>query len=134
MAAAKILVVDDDKNLLELARARLEGSGYAVLTAPGDEQALRASHRAGKGALLVTEKLAFKETFRNRRAVDRDERLVLSIAREVNGLGNQFFTRAAFAVNVDRRIGLGDPRYGFQEALHFVAFGNDVGEVILLFQ
>ncbi len=40
MAAAKILVVDDDKNLLELARARLEGAGYAVLTAPGDEPGL----------------------------------------------------------------------------------------------
>src|SRR6185503_19059083 len=40
MPSAKILVVDDDKNLLELARARLEGAGYNLVTASNNEQAL----------------------------------------------------------------------------------------------
>src|SRR5688500_2364667 len=43
MSAAKILVVDDDKNLLELARARLEASGYGVVTAADEDQALGAA-------------------------------------------------------------------------------------------
>jgi two-component system response regulator GlrR len=43
MALAKILVVDDDRNLLELARTRLEGANYAVVTALGVEQALTAA-------------------------------------------------------------------------------------------
>jgi two-component system response regulator GlrR len=43
MAAAKILVIDDDKNLLELARTRLEGANYSVVTALGDEPAVTAA-------------------------------------------------------------------------------------------
>jgi two-component system response regulator GlrR len=43
MAAAKILVVDDDKNLLELARTRLEAASYGVVTALGVDQALTAA-------------------------------------------------------------------------------------------
>jgi len=45
-AAAKILVVDDDKNLLELARARLEAANYGVVTTLGVEQALAAAKDA----------------------------------------------------------------------------------------
>jgi two-component system response regulator GlrR len=45
MAAAKILVVDDDKNLLELAKTRLTASNYDVTVALGCEEALD----AGKG-------------------------------------------------------------------------------------
>jgi len=44
MAASKILVVDDDKNLLELAKTRLTASGYAVTVAIDRDQALEAAN------------------------------------------------------------------------------------------
>ncbi|HME60697.1 MAG TPA: response regulator, partial [Candidatus Binatia bacterium] len=58
MAAAKILVVDDDQNLLELARARLAGAGYDVVTAPGDEQALAAAKSGNFDLSIVDLRLA----------------------------------------------------------------------------
>jgi two-component system, NtrC family, response regulator GlrR len=36
---AKLLIVDDDRNLLELMKMRLETSGYAVTTAPDEDEA-----------------------------------------------------------------------------------------------
>jgi two-component system response regulator GlrR len=58
MAAARILVVDDDKNLLELARTRLEGSGYEVVTAGGDEPALTAAREGVFDLAIVDLRLA----------------------------------------------------------------------------
>ncbi len=58
MAAAKILVVDDDKNLLELARARLEGAGYGVFTAVSDEPALAAAREGVFDLAIVDLRLA----------------------------------------------------------------------------
>lgn len=43
MSAPNILVVDDDKNLLELLRMRLESSDYGVVTALREEDALSAA-------------------------------------------------------------------------------------------
>ena len=40
MSAAKILVVDDDKNILELVRMRLESANYEVATALKEEEAI----------------------------------------------------------------------------------------------
>jgi len=42
MVAPKILVVDDDKNLLELAKTRLAAANYGVTVALGQEEALEA--------------------------------------------------------------------------------------------
>ncbi|MEW6602936.1 MAG: response regulator, partial [Nitrospirota bacterium] len=42
MALGKILVVDDDSNLLEVIRMRLESVKYDVVTARGEEDALKA--------------------------------------------------------------------------------------------
>ena len=39
MASGKLLVVDDDRNLLELIRIRLESSGFEVYTAPDEVEA-----------------------------------------------------------------------------------------------
>ena len=58
MAAAKILVVDDDKNLLELARARLEATGYGVITAGGEESALAAAKDGSFDLAIVDLRLA----------------------------------------------------------------------------
>jgi two-component system response regulator GlrR len=68
MTAAKILVIDDDKNLLELARTRLEGANYSVVTTLGDEPAVTAAkdgfdlaivdlRLAGQDGITVMEKL-----------------------------------------------------------------------------
>ena len=42
MSSGKILVVDDDQNLLELVKMRLESAGYVVITASREEDALEA--------------------------------------------------------------------------------------------
>jgi two-component system, NtrC family, response regulator GlrR len=41
--AGTLLIVDDDRNLLELMKIRLESSGYAVVAAPDEEEAKRAA-------------------------------------------------------------------------------------------
>ena len=41
MSSGKILVVDDDRNLLEIIRIRLESSGYEVVTTLVEEEAKR---------------------------------------------------------------------------------------------
>ena len=58
MAAAKILVVDDDRNLLELARTRLEGASYGVVTALGAEEALTAANDGSFDLAIVDLRLA----------------------------------------------------------------------------
>jgi len=40
MASGKILVVDDDKNLIELVKMRLESAGYEVAAALKEEDAI----------------------------------------------------------------------------------------------
>jgi len=42
MASEKILVVDDDSNLLELIKMRLESAGYEVTTLLNEHDALEA--------------------------------------------------------------------------------------------
>jgi DNA-binding response OmpR family regulator len=42
MSSAKILVVDDDQNLLELVKMRLESASYEVTTASREVDALEA--------------------------------------------------------------------------------------------
>ena len=42
MASEKILVVDDDRNLLELLRMRLEAARFHVVTAPSEDEAVEA--------------------------------------------------------------------------------------------
>jgi DNA-binding response OmpR family regulator len=43
MCLAKILVVDDDKNLLEIIKMRLESASYEAVTAHNAEEALSAA-------------------------------------------------------------------------------------------
>jgi len=58
MNSAKILVVDDDKNLLELARARLAEAGYNVVTASTNEQAVAVTKDASFDLAIVDLRLA----------------------------------------------------------------------------
>jgi two-component system, NtrC family, response regulator GlrR len=58
MVAPKILVVDDDKNLLELAKTRLAAANYGVTVALGQEEALQAVNNESFDLAIVDLRLA----------------------------------------------------------------------------
>jgi two-component system response regulator GlrR len=58
MVASKILVVDDDKNLLELAKTRLAAANYGVTVALGQEEALEAVNNISFDLAIVDLRLA----------------------------------------------------------------------------
>ena len=58
MVAPKILVVDDDKNLLELAKTRLAAANYGVTVALGQEEALAAVNNESFDSAIVDLRLA----------------------------------------------------------------------------
>src|SRR5262245_39835245 len=59
---------------------------------------------AGKGAALMSEQLALQQSFRNGRAINRDEGRSRSITMMINRSRNQFLARARLTSNenVDR--------------------------------
>ena len=58
MSAARLLVVDDDRNLLELARARLRGANYDVAVAVDAEEAIQATTTVNFDLSIVDLRLA----------------------------------------------------------------------------
>ena len=58
MVAPKILVVDDDKNLLELAKTRLAAANYGVTVALGQEEAFEAVNNESFDLAIVDLRLA----------------------------------------------------------------------------
>ena len=58
MSTPKILVVDDDKNLLELAKTRLTASNYDVIVAAGYDEALEAANAQNFDLAIVDLRLA----------------------------------------------------------------------------
>jgi two-component system, NtrC family, response regulator GlrR len=44
LASGKILIVDDDRNLLEVLKVRVESAGYDVITVTNEDEALEAAH------------------------------------------------------------------------------------------
>ena len=63
---------------------------------------------AGEGALLVAEQLGFEHAFRQRGAIELDERLVLARREIVHGAGEQLLAGAAFPAQQHGRIRFGD--------------------------
>ena len=59
---------------------------------------------AGERPLLVAEQLRFEQVFRDRRAVDGDERAVGPRAEHVQRAREQLLARAALAFDQDRRV------------------------------
>jgi two-component system response regulator GlrR len=57
MSAGKILIVDDDANLLELMKTRVETAGYAVTTAFGADEAKAAAKSVSFDLSVVDMKL-----------------------------------------------------------------------------
>src|SRR5262249_43045962 len=70
----------------------------------GFEGALARSDRAGEGAALVTEELAFEKLRGNRAAVDDDERPVAPHALAVDRLRRRFFSGARFTFDEHGRV------------------------------
>jgi two-component system, NtrC family, response regulator GlrR len=58
MSAPRILVVDDDKNLLEIARTRLAANNYNVTVARGSEEALEATKAQNFDLVILDLRLA----------------------------------------------------------------------------
>jgi len=85
-------------------------------------------HRAGECALLVPEQLAFEQGFGNRRAVDRDERALVSGARIVDRPRQQLFPRSARAEQHDGDIGARDALDRPCDLEHFRRRGHDPAE------
>ena len=63
---------------------------------------------AGEGAAHVSEEFALEQTLRDRRAVDRDERLRRAAAREVDGARDDFLAGAALAADQHARAAARD--------------------------
>ena len=69
-----------------------------------DEQAAPGSNRPGEGAPDVSEQLALEQGFRDRSAIDRDERPVAPRAGLVDGARQQFLAAAALAQQQDGHV------------------------------
>jgi two-component system response regulator GlrR len=61
MASTKILVVDDDKNLLETVRMRLELKSYEVITALNEEEAMEIAKREAPDLSIVDLQLVHRD-------------------------------------------------------------------------
>jgi len=63
-AMGKVLIVEDEKNLLELYRMELEEEGYSVATAESGEAALRVSEEFQPDLVVLDIKLGEEEGLR----------------------------------------------------------------------
>ena len=91
-------------------------------------------HRAGEGALLVTEQLGLEQVLRQRAAVDRDEWLMLPVAVEMQRARDQFLAGAAFALDQNRAVGVGDLVDQIVNLLHLLARADDVLEPVFVLE
>jgi len=53
MASGKILVIDDDRNLTEVLKVRVESAGYEVTTAMTEEEAIEATKNQAPDLAIV---------------------------------------------------------------------------------
>ena len=82
-------------------------------------------HRAGEGALLMAEQLAFQQGLGDRRAIDRDEGLLGARAQAVDRLRQHLLAGAAFAKQQHGDIGRRDLLDGAQRPRHLRARRDD---------
>ena len=87
--------------------------------------------RAGECAALVTEEFAFEQLFRNGGAIDREKRLLISIAVMINGAGNKLLARAAFTGDERGRIACGDLADKLENLLHRFAAADNAKFIVL---
>jgi hypothetical protein len=72
----------------------------------GPENAQASARRAGERAALVTEQLTFSKRWRERCAVDWNERLIATAAQSVEKPGPDLFSSACLASKKDRAANL----------------------------
>ena len=89
------------------------------------EVAFAGGDGAGEGAFLVAEELGFDEGFWNGAAGDSDKGAVGAGAEVVNGAGDQFLTRAAFAGDEHGGVEIGHAAHKLIDALHAGAGADD---------
>ena len=89
-------------------------------------------HRAGEGAFLVPEELAFEQGLRDGGAVDLDQRAGRARAPGVDDIGQHFLAHAAFAGDQDAALGGGNQRRVVEDGLHERALGHDVRGQLLV--
>ena len=85
---------------------------------------------AREGAADVAEEFAFEEVRRQGGAVDGYEGPVAAVAGIVDALGEEFFPRAAFALNQDGGVVFGHNGGSLNDFFHVVINGLDVVEVM----
>ena len=61
--------------------------------------------------LFVSEQFAFKESWSQRGAIERDEGSISALARIMDGSGDEFFSRPAFPAYENGRMGRTDTLY-----------------------
>ncbi len=91
------------------------------------EPALASGASAGEGTLFVAEEFGFNQVFGNCSHVQGNEGMVRPGAVVVQRLGHQFLTRAAFAVDEDRDVGVRKPANSPEDFLHGRRFTDDFG-------
>lgn len=77
-----------------------------------------AGRRSGERALFVAEKLGLNQLRGNRRAIQRDERMLVARRLFVNGARDQFFPRAGLAQDANARFAGRDPLDLRQQLFH----------------
>ena len=85
---------------------------------------------AGERAAHVAEQLGLEQRFRQRAAVERDERPVAPRRVEVDGARHQLLARARLAGDQDRAGGGGDGLDEPEDRRHHLAAADDVAELV----
>ena len=88
-----------------------------------------AAHRAGEGALLMAEQLALDERFRQRRAIERDKRLVLAGRKRDDGAGDHLLAGAAGAADQYRGVRRRDLVDLSIDLLHLPAIADELAGI-----
>ena len=103
--------------------------------AVGDfEEAFFRGDGGGERAALVAEERGFEQIGGDGAGVDGDEGLVAAGRVGVDGLGDELFAGAAFALDEDGGAAGRDLRDEVEEAEHGVAFADDVFEGVALLE
>src|SRR4029077_5440669 len=88
----------------------------------------------GERAFLMTKQLRLEQIFGQRAAIDRDERMMLPIAVEMQTARDQLLASAAFTDDQDRAICVGDFIDQIINFLHPCARADDVLESVAVLE
>jgi hypothetical protein len=94
------------------------------------ELAVATRQRSGEGALLVAEQLGLDQLFRDRGAVDLDERALAPHRLDVNGARDQLLAAAVLAVDQHAPVGGRGGRDLLAKHAHRGALADDLGALL----